>query len=261
MTEWALITGGSRNIGAAIAARMIADGYKVMVTSRQPPEHDQYTEFVPTNLEDPDSAAAALKDAIGDRNVTRFVHNAGIFYDGRSDNIPMSEMARLYAVNAVSFVAIAQVVIPIMREAGVGRIVAISSRAALGKEGRVAYAGSKAALSGIVRTMALELGGDGITVNAVAPGPINTSLFRDSNPEGSPAWRSLTNGVPVGFVGEGEDVAHSVAYFVSDQARFVTGQVLYVCGGASVAFVSPEGREINHKFAAVFPAFKREELP
>jgi NAD(P)-dependent dehydrogenase (short-subunit alcohol dehydrogenase family) len=140
-----------------------------------------------------------------------------------------------------------------MRAAGVGRIVAIGSRAGLGKLNRVAYSGSKAALSGMVRTMALELGGDGITVNIVAPGPINTSLFRAATKPGSADWFNLNYGVPVGFVGEGEDVAHCVSYFTSDQARFVTGQLLYVCGGTSVAFLSPEGRNIDHKFAKAYP--------
>lgn len=253
MEEWALVTGGNRNIGEAISKRLLADGFKVMVTARNAPEHDGFTEFVPTDLEDPEAAAAVLKEAIGDRRVTRFVHNAGIADTHAAADLSIAEMARNYAVNTVSLVAVSQVVIPGMRAAGVGRIVAIGSRAALGKLNRVAYSGSKAALSGIVRTMALELGPDGITVNVVAPGPINTSLFRAANPPGSTAWQNLTYGVPVGFVGEGEDVAHCVSYFTSDQARFTTGQVLYVCGGTSVAFVSSEGRQVDHKFSTAYP--------
>lgn len=253
MEEWALVTGGSRNIGEAISKRLLADGYKVLVTARNAPEHDDFTDFVPTDLEDPEAAAAILKDAIGDRRITRFVHNAGIADTHTAEDVSIAEMSRIYAVNTVSLVAVSQVVIPSMRAAGVGRIVAISSRAALGKLNRVAYSASKAALSGIARTMALELGPDGITVNVVAPGPINTSLFRAANPPGSVAWQNLTHGVPVGFIGDSEDVAHCVSYFTSDQARFTTGQVLYVCGGTSVAFVSPDGRHVDHKFAKSFP--------
>jgi 3-oxoacyl-[acyl-carrier protein] reductase len=251
--EWALVTGGTRNIGEAISRRLLADGFNVLVTARNKPDHDGFSEFVPSDLTDPEGAATVLKAAIGNRQVTRFVHNAGIADTHGVEDVPISEIGRLYAVNAVSFVAVSQIVIPIMRTAGVGRIVAIGSRAALGKLNRTAYSASKAALSGIVRTMALELGSDGITVNVVAPGPINTSLFRASTTPGSADWKNLTYGVPVGFVGEGEDVAHSVSYFVSDQARFTTGQVLYVCGGTSVGFMSPEGRHVDHKFAAAYP--------
>ena len=114
------------------------------------------------------------------------------------------------------------------------RIVNISSRAALGKELRTAYSASKAALIAMTRTWALELAGFGITVNAVAPGPIRTSLFDEANPPDSPRTKAIVDNIPVGFMGEPDDVADAVAFFASDRARFVTGQVLYVCGGVSV---------------------------
>lgn len=254
MTEWAVVTGGNRNIGAGIARRLTEDGFQVIVASRTPPEHDFHAAYVPLDLADPDAAAAALAEAVGDRPVTRFVHNAAIAPLAPGAELSVAELARVYAVNVGAFVALTQVLLPSMRRQGVGRIVAIGSRAALGKEGRTAYAASKAALSGLVRTWALELGSDGITVNVVAPGPVRTSLFDAANPPGHPMTEKLMHGVPVGFIGTPDDIAHAVSFFTSDAARFVTGQVLFVCGGTSIAFKEPGGRPpVVHRHAAAFP--------
>lgn len=124
-----------------------------------------------------------------------------------------------------------QAVVPAMKAAGRGRVVNISSRAALGKELRTAYAATKAGLHGMTRTWALELGRWGITVNAVGPGPIRTSLFDAVNPADSPRTKAIIDAVPIGRLGTCEDVAEAVGFFASDGAGFITGQVLYVCGG------------------------------
>ena len=255
MTQLALVTGGSRNIGEGIARRLRADGFAVIIASRTPPEHGDFDEYIETDLAEPEQAARDIADAIGTRAVTRLVHNAAIANTDLAANVSIAEMERLYAVNTFSLVALAQMVIPGMVRERIGRIVAIGSRAALGKARRVAYAGSKSALSGIIRTMALELGGDGITVNSVAPGPIETSLFRESNPPGSRDYQNLTSGMPVGFVGLPEDVAHAVSFLVSDGARYVTGQTLYVCGGASIGFVDKRSDEAGHRFSKDLPQF------
>ena len=113
-------------------------------------------------------------------------------------------------------------------------MVNIGSRAALGKGGRTVYGASKAGLAGMTRTWALELAADGITVNTVAPGPIATELFNQSNPPGQPKTLALEASIPVGRVGQPEEVAHSVAMFLDPRAGFITGQLLYVCGGISV---------------------------
>lgn len=250
--DWALVTGGSRNIGEAIARRLKADGFSMMVSSRTPPEHDDYDEFVKADFADPDAAAAAIREAVGDRPFTRFVHNAAVSNIDAADAVSVAEMQRLYAINTTAMVAITQVLLPAMRRERVGRIVAIGSRAGLGKIKRVAYAGSKSALSGVVRTMALEFGGEGITVNAVAPGPVETSMFRASTLPGSLDYKNLNDGIPVGFIGDPADIAHAVSYFTSDGARFCTGQLIFVCGGTSVAFVDGSGRT-EHKFVGSFP--------
>ncbi|OYZ90272.1 MAG: short-chain dehydrogenase, partial [Rhizobiales bacterium 17-65-6] len=97
-----------------------------------------------------------------------------------------------------------------------------------------AYAASKAGLLGLTRTWALELGRDGITVNAIAPGPIATPLFTAANPPDAPRTRAIIDAVPVGRMGTAEDVAEGVGFFLSDGAGFITGQTLAVCGGITV---------------------------
>jgi NAD(P)-dependent dehydrogenase (short-subunit alcohol dehydrogenase family) len=121
-----------------------------------------------------------------------------------------------------------------MKAARFGRIVSISSRAALGKELRTVYSATKAALHGMTKTWALELGAHGITVNAVGPGPIDTELFRRVNPADSPRTKAIIEGIPVKRLGTPEDIAHAVASLLDERAGFITGQVLYVCGGMTV---------------------------
>ena len=120
------------------------------------------------------------------------------------------------------------------RQAGFGRIVNMSSRAALGKPDRVVYSATKAGLVGLTRTLAMELGGDGITVNAIGPGPIATDLFTKSNPAGAPQTERIINSIVVKRLGTPEDVARAAMFFLSPDNGFVTGQMLYVCGGTTL---------------------------
>ena len=127
-----------------------------------------------------------------------------------------------------------QGVLPAMRAAKYGRIVNISSRAMLGKEGRTVYGGTKAGLVGMTRTWALETATQGITVNAVGPGPIGTDFFLDSNPVDLPQTKKIMASIPVGRFGTPEEVAHAICMLLDPKAGFITGQLLYVCGGLSV---------------------------
>jgi NAD(P)-dependent dehydrogenase (short-subunit alcohol dehydrogenase family) len=114
-------------------------------------------------------------------------------------------------------------------------VVLLSSRAAIGHQMRTSYSATKAGMLGLARTWALELAPQGITVNVVAPGPIrSTEMFHDVIPAGSDRERGLADAIPVKRLGEPQDVARAVRFFVAPENGFVTGQVLYVCGGASV---------------------------
>jgi NAD(P)-dependent dehydrogenase (short-subunit alcohol dehydrogenase family) len=115
-----------------------------------------------------------------------------------------------------------------------GKIINIGSRASLGKHDRTVYAATKAGLIGMTRTWALELAPFNINVNYIGPGLIATELFRKVNPSGSERTERLVSAIPLKRVGDPEDMANVIAFFASDEASFVTGQTLYVCGGLSV---------------------------
>ena len=121
-----------------------------------------------------------------------------------------------------------------MKQARCGRIVNISSRAALGKELRTVYAATKAGLHGLTKTWALELAPHQITVNAIGPGPIGTELFHAANPPDSPRTQAILEGIPLHRLGAPADIAHAVSFFLDERASFITGQVIYVCGGLTV---------------------------
>jgi NAD(P)-dependent dehydrogenase (short-subunit alcohol dehydrogenase family) len=137
-------------------------------------------------------------------------------------------------VNVAAAIICVQALLPTMQAAHFGRIVNIASRAALGKEERTAYAATKAGVLGMTRTWALELAQFGITVNAIAPGPIATELFTSGNPPGAPKTIKIIESIPVKRMGQPEDIAHAAAYLMDERASFITGQTLYVCGGITV---------------------------
>jgi 3-oxoacyl-[acyl-carrier protein] reductase len=150
------------------------------------------------------------------------------------ENTTLDDFDLQMAVTTRAALQCAQAVLPAMRKAKQGRIVNITSRAALGKELRSGYSAAKGALTALTRTWALELAPQGITVNAVAPGPIATVAFKAANPVDSPRTRRIAEGIPVQRFGEPAEVAHAVGSFMHPMASFITGQVLHVCGGITV---------------------------
>lgn len=226
--ERVLITGGSNGIGAAIAERCRNDGYEPVILDRTGDN------AIHCDLSDPISTQEALNEALASGPITRLVNNVGAVFPNPVSNQTLDEFDAAIALNLRSAFLCTQALLPGMREAGFGRIVSMSSRAALGKELRTAYAATKAGLQGMTRTWALEEGCHGITANAVGPGPITTELFSAANPNDSPQTQAIRNAVPVGRMGTPEDVAHSVAYLLDTRSGFVTGQTLYVCGGMTV---------------------------
>jgi NAD(P)-dependent dehydrogenase (short-subunit alcohol dehydrogenase family) len=234
MAEHAIVTGGARGIGAAIAERLTRDGFSVAVVDRRAPEHDFCAEALTVDLADAAATRAALDHYCKGRSVTRLVNNAGIVMPAAVEETDPLSIDAVAAVNLRAPLVCLQAVLPSMKAAGLGRVVNISSRVALGKELRSAYAASKAGLHGLTKTWALELGRHGITVNAVGPGPIATALFTAVNPPGDPRTEAIVQAIPVKRTGTPDDVAAAVGFFCAEAAGFVTGQVLYVCGGMTI---------------------------
>lgn len=190
------------------------------------------------DLSNIDDTAAALELALEDGPITRLVNNVGAVFPAPMEKQTLSQFDASFALNLRCAVQCTQAVIGGMGQEHFGRIVNMTSRAALGKESRSAYAAAKSGLIGLTRVWALELARDGITVNAIGPGPIATELFLAANPAQSDRTKAIIDAIPVGRLGQPEDVAHSAAFFLDEQSGFVTGQVLYVCGGLTVG-VSP----------------------
>jgi 3-oxoacyl-[acyl-carrier protein] reductase len=231
-----LVTGISRGIGEAIAADLTRRGHHVIGLARTKPKGFQGT-FVSVDLSDSAALAATLRDITNTHQVLRLVNNAGVAQVAPSDEASLVQFDTMMAVNVRAVMQTMQSVIPAMRQAGFGRIVNIGSRAAMGKDGRLIYGASKAAVLSMTRTIALEYAKSGVTANCIAPGPIETAMIKLNYPEGSTPRAALVGQVPMRRMGTPNEIAHAVSYFLDDAAGFTTGQVLYVCGGLSVGSV------------------------
>lgn len=234
MKQRLVVTGGASGIGRAIAELGVAKGWDVAVIDRAPaPVGTSYI----ADLSDTTATTSALEKVLADGSVTRLVNNVGAVFPASLEEMDLKQLELSFALNLRSAVQCTQAVLPGMKEQGFGRIVNMTSRASLGKELRTAYAAAKAGLIGVTKVWALEMAQYGITVNAVGPGPIATELFMKANPEDSPRTKAIIEGIPVGRLGTPEDVASSAGFFLEEGAGFITGQVLYVCGGLTVGSV------------------------
>lgn len=230
----ALVTGASRGIGAAIARELHSQGYRVINLDRDAPSGESPATYVQVDLSDAVQLQEVLARVTAEHEVQCLVNNAAVGGPLWLEQVTVDAFDRLVNTNMRAAMLVAQAVLPAMKRAGWGRIVNLTSRAALGKEGRTIYASTKAGLIAMTKTWALELGPLGITVNAVGPGPINTELFARSNPPESPRTKAIVDGIPMKRIGEPYDVARAVGFFAAREASFTTGQVLYVCGGLTV---------------------------
>lgn len=236
----AIVTGGSSGIGATICRQLIEAGYEVIsLALRKPDWGHPALHGVEVDLTNARATAEAVGSVARRFAVSHVIHGAGAVRANPLAKVRQNDLQELTQLHLGAAVLIVQAVLPGMRQAAFGRIVLISSRAALGLQARTAYAATKAGMIGMARTWALELAPLGITVNVVAPGPIqDTEMFREVIPPGDPRAAALAKAIPVGRLGQSDDVARAVLFFADPQNSFVTGQVLYVCGGSSVASIS-----------------------
>ncbi len=234
-TPVTVITGASNGIGRAIAEAVLSQGHAVVNLDYVLPtwSHPQLTSYQ-GDLTDEDSTRERAAEIAAKHNVTALVNNAGATRPGTIDTATTAQLDDVVGLHLRAPMLLVQAFLPTLRASGQGRIVNMSSRAALGKGERIVYSATKAGMIGMTRTLAMELGRDGITVNAIGPGPIATELFRQSNPDGAPQTQRILNSIAVGRMGTPDDVARAALFFLSPDNGFVTGQVLYVCGGTTL---------------------------
>lgn len=237
--EATLVTGGSSGIGRAISTMLLNEGRTVVNLDYVAPswEHPNLVSYQ-ADLTDAEQTRERAQEITSQYSITALVNNAGATRPGTIETATLDDLDYVVALHFQASLILIQAALPALKACGNGRIVNMASRAALGKPERVVYSATKAGLVGMTRTLAMELGAEGVTVNAIAPGPIATELFRKSNPEGAPRTQKIIDSIIVKRLGTPEDVARATLFFLSPENSFVTGQVLYVCGGTTLGTAS-----------------------
>lgn len=234
-SESAVVTGASSGIGEACARRLLERDISVITLQRSPPrlKHPNL-HFRQIDLADMAATQTLARELAQEFPVRYLVNNAGANRPALLEDATIDDLQYVTAITLGAAMVLTQAFVPFMRAAKFGRIVNISSRAIMGKTSRTVYASAKAGLIGMTRTIACEVGGEGVTVNTVIPGPVASDLFNRGHPEGSAKRQTVIDGILVKRVGTPDDVARAVLFFLDRDAGYVTGQALFVCGGTSV---------------------------
>ena len=242
----AIVTGSARGIGAAIARRLSHDGFAVAILDLEESAciavRDEIINSggraiaVGVDVSDEEAverAVSRVATEIGGPSV--LVNNAGITRDNLLFRMTTSDWDSVINVHLRGSFLMSRASQKYMTESGWGRIVNLSSTSALGNRGQANYSAAKAGLQGFTKTLAIELGKYGVTVNAIAPGFIETDMTADTAKRMGIDFEDFKKGaakqIPVGRVGQPEDIAAMVSFFAGDDSSFVSGQVIYVAGG------------------------------
>lgn len=240
----AIVTGAAGGIGQGIASHLVRCGYSVGLTDIDPVAVRSVTDDIAreaagsvvgiaADLADPDSvssAIATLAEKLGGYDV--LVNCAGILQDARVPNMDPAVFRRVLAINLAGMLQTSSVSLPYLKASGSGRIISLTSRAWLGNFGSSNYSASKGGIAGVSRSFALSLAKSNVTVNCIAPGFIETPM---SNSMPDEIVERVRQSIPVGRVGQPEDVARAVAFLADESAGYITGQTISVCGGRSIS--------------------------